>query len=961
MAMLAAIKKILNNKGLAASLLVGMLLVSALVALVPTYAGMSLNRTFLKELEAYQEGTGIYPGMALVTAFYNENEVLDVLRELEQAGQAPLADARVMAMLEARRSKLQQIDRLLDQMDDRLGMSHLLRLNNLASLSMQLSVQDGRGGPRTGKLQSLSKLDSHIVLLRGEHPKPPQDGVYEVLATEEALVFLGAQVGSLVQCLPRLDGSQAPLQVRISGTFDLDPQQALAWNFFKPVMFRESLMMREADAQEALLGSPMLVSSLRSYIAYDHREVLSAGLGNLAVRARDLNRDLFPLGGSLELPVLSKTAAFAQQEKALKTTLWMLNIPVLLMLMMYMAMVSGMVVESEANLIAVQVSRGAGKKFLFTSYLMVGLLLAAVAMAGGPPLSRLLSSLLGSVNGFLSFVARSVPRARTGLESYLYCAAALLLSLFTLIVPAVRRQGKSIVQQRRGLIREGQAPLWSRLGLDILLLAGSLAAWYLMRTQPEWLSSSAGEVNPLVFALMPFFVISATLVMLRLHPLLVRLLFFVGKRWWRTGSYLTMLRVIRNGPSYHYIMIFLSLTMAIGMFSASSARTLNDNESDRLAYQMGADIRLAVNWPRQGSQRQEGVSSLQGDAGAAAMSLAGYRYQEPSFLPIRSLAGVQQATRVFQRSAVQVSAARSIGNVHLMAIDPADFGRVAWHRSDLWVSHFYDYLNAIAMDERGIIISASLAARLNLRMGDWVDMRWEGSDSAAFRVLGMVAHWPGWEASAVERGEEEPYLVVADLNAVQSLLAVEPYEAWLKLSPGADIRALYEDMAARQIRPTALRDFARENIALINGATRIAVNGAMSLGFLASALVCGLGFLLYWQMYLRRNQLQLGLQRAMGLSAGQLFGMLSLEQLLTSVVALAWGLLIGSLGSHMFVPLFEHAASQAASPPFRVRILTQDMWLILMIVGLIMLICWAYLAYKMKRMKVAQAIKLGED
>lgn len=958
MAILAAIKKILNNRGLAASLLAGMLLVSALVALVPTYAGISLNRTFLKELENYQNETGLYPGIALVTAFYNENEVLGTLKELELAGQPALKNAKVLALLEQRRASIQGVGIVLDRLGSELGLQELMRLDNLASIAMQMVVMDSKTTPKTGRLQTLGGMDTNITLLRGNYPQAPQDGVFEVLATEEALLFMDAQVGSVVSCYPRLDRSHTPILVRISGTFDLNPEQALAWNFFKPVMFRESLMMRPEDTQEVLMGTPLLAASLRSFFAFEHVELLSAGLQNLSAREKNLNRKLFPYGGSFDMPVLSLASTFAQQEKALKTTLWMLNIPVLLMLLMYMAMVSGMVVESDAGEIAVQVSRGAGKKFLLINYLILGLLLSSVAMLLGPPLSVGMSTLLGSVNGFLSFVARSVPRARTSLEGYFYCATALLLSLLTLLIPAVRRQSRSILQLQRNLVRDAKAPWWSRLGLDILLFLVSLLAWYLLKTRPEWLSSATGEINPLIFMMMPFFVVCSTMVFLRLHPLLVRLIFRIGRSLWGAGVYLTLLRVSRNNRNYHYIMILLSLTIAIGVFSASAARTLNDNESDRLAYQIGADVRLAVNWPRQGSPGVAIPAQQQGMEKAAVAPVR-YRFQEPSFLPFRNLAGVQHATRVFNRSAIQVSSARTIGNVQLMGIDPADFGRVAWYRDDLWVAHFYDYLNAISMDERNILISTSLSQRLDLRMDDWVSLRWEGSDTATFRVAGIIRHWPGWDASATYM--EGKMLVVADLNAIQSLLAVEPYEVWLKLLPAADSRALYADMADKNIRPVFLRDFRQENTALINGATRIAVNGAMSLGFIASAIVCMLGFILYWQMYLRMNQLQLGLQRAMGFSVRQLFGMLLLEQLLTSVAAFVWGLLIGSLGSRMFVPMFEHAAAQAQSLPFRVRLLSSDRWLILAIIGFILVVCWVYLGYKIKRMRIAQAIKLGED
>lgn len=78
---------------------------------------------------------------------------------------------------------------------------------------------------------------------------------------------------------------------------------------------------------------------------------------------------------------------------------------------------------------------------------------------------------------------------------------------------------------------------------------------------------------------------------------MVWLIYAIVRRWLRAGPYLTLLRIIRSSADYHYIMVFLALTIAIGIFSASAARTLNENGSDRLAYSMGAYVVLSINWP----------------------------------------------------------------------------------------------------------------------------------------------------------------------------------------------------------------------------------------------------------------------------------------------------------------------------------------------------------------------------
>jgi len=746
--------------------------------------------------------------------------------------------------------------------------------------------------------------------------------------------------------------------VKIVGTFDVDVGQPLAWGFFKLVMFKDSLLLRPEDAESVLLGTPVLASSVRSFSAYDYRQMLSNGLLTYLGPSKELNRQLKPLGASFDMPVLAKAAVFAAKEKSLTTTLWMLNIPVLLMLLLYMAMVSGLIIDSEETEISMLSSRGAGKGLIFSSYLSLGMFLALAALIFSPLLAVLLCRTLGMANGFLSFAARSVPSVQPGIDSYVYCAVSLAAGVCMLAFPAARRQQVSIVLQRRTKAKKGKQPVWSRFGVDILLLGFSLAAWYLLKTKPEWMASFSGELNPVIFALMPCFASGAILLFLRIYPCLLRLITGLTGRFLRAGPYLALARVVRTFSSYRYIMFFLSMTMAVGLFSATAARTLNDNDTDRLAYLIGTDVVLSVNWPRQGTQNayvsQNGQKSDLAGTGTR-------RYQEPSFMPFQKLSGVLSAARVFQRNAVQATGVKATGNVHLMAIDPADFGRTAWFRNDMWSAHFYDYLNALSIGEQGCLISNSLAGRINARIGDLITVGWEGSDTASFMVVGIVNYWPGWNPYPAASGEAEPLLMVADLEDVQSSLATEPYDVWLKLNKDADIKQLYDDMHLKGIAPTSLRNYRQENIARINASSRIAVNGVMSAGFVSSCIVCLLGFTLYWQMYMRKNQLQLGLQRGMGFTLGQMIQMLLAEQVLTSLVSLLFGVIAGVASSVLFVPLFDTAQDIRQAPPFRVRMQLSDRVTIYIIIGSMLLISLSYLGLKMKRMKVAQAIKLGED
>jgi putative ABC transport system permease protein len=139
-------------------------------------------------------------------------------------------------------------------------------------------------------------------------------------------------------------------------------------------------------------------------------------------------------------------------------------------------------------------------------------------------------------------------------------------------------------------------------------------------------------------------------------------------------------------------------------------------------------------------------------------------------------------------------------------------------------------------------------------------------------------------------------------------------------------------------------------------------NGALTLGFIVSMLICAAGFLIYWVMSVQGRVLQFGIFRAMGLSKFAVIGMLISEQILVSAVAVLAGVLIGNLGSILFVPLFQLVYSSADQPiPFRIISEQSDSTKIFLVLGILLLICFAVLTRLILRIKIDQAVKLGEE
>jgi putative ABC transport system permease protein len=68
------------------------------------------------------------------------------------------------------------------------------------------------------------------------------------------------------------------------------------------------------------------------------------------------------------------------------------------------------------------------------------------------------------------------------------------------------------------------------------------------------------------------------------------------------------------------------------------------------------------------------------------------------------------------------------------------------------------------------------------------------------------------------------------------------------------------------------------------------------------------------------------------------------------------------LASRLYVPLFQLVYSSADQPiPFRIVAETADSNKILLILGILLLFCFAVLARIILSIKIDQAVKLGED
>ncbi len=289
-----------------------------------------------------------------------------------------------------------------------------------------------------------------------------------------------------------------------------------------------------------------------------------------------------------------------------------------------------------------------------------------------------------------------------------------------------------------------------------------------------------------------------------------------------------------------------------------------------------------------------------------------------------------------------------------MAIDPWDFGKAAWTRDDLNEHHMNAYLNLLTRHHEGVLVSRELVDRYGVRLGDWVSVSL-GNQEIDFYVVGVVDYWPALYP------DEQPF-GIANLNYLQEEYIIQPYDVWLKVNESARLSEIVETLRGYGIWVVGIDDVRGMLIEGRRDPQRMGLFGMLSIGFLVAVAITLMGFCFYTFLSLRQRFLQFGILRAIGLSIGQLVAMLFIEQVLSVGAAVAIGTVLGGWASRLFLPFTKISADLSGSvPEFMIVISSSDLGKIYLTLGGMLFFGLVGLVIILSRMRLHQAVKLGEE
>ncbi len=915
--------KMWQNRAYTLSTLLGLTVAVAFAMSIPMYADGTLKRLVAKSL---QEETKGLPAASLYVKY--------------QPGAAKETDLE----------SLDELDRwMAEELPGRIDFpadAHSGRMHLPASTVRMAE-------PGTGSSSRLVRMElaaqsgdfERIEIVQGRSPRDGlRDGTVEALVLDETLKRYGWEIGDrLLYDAVDVEGKKRRLAVHLSGAYRLKDEADAGWAIDGKDKLAESLLVSRKTMTDGLLGDGRLaLDSAGWYYAFDLSDIRIGDLPSLIGELQRLDIQLSRMldNAKVNLSFIDMLHDFNRQSLLLQAMLFALAAPVLAMVLYFVAMNAKQALDRQRSDIAVLHSRGASPRQIVTLYLIEASLLGAAALLLGIGLAWLMAKTIGASNGFLEFVGRrSIPVGRNG-AAWLFGSLAAAAAIVATVAPVRAYAEASIVKHVRR--SNGGKPLWQRLYVDVVLLAAAAAAWYLMESGRISTGNAGGDgIEPTIFVLPTLFLFASGLLVLRLFPLLLRLWNALTGRRMPVTIHLTMTQLSRSAAVFHPIMILLILTIGLGVYNASAARTMDVNATDRAQYQYGSDIVLTAAW--EGVQDENDANKIY--------------YNEPSYASYSGLEGVKAAARVLRTSGKSSIGGKAAGTAQLLGIDNADFAGAARFREDLYPIHPYYYLDALGQIEQAALVSAGFAERYGVKEGDPLSVSvGYGNEPVELVVVGIVPYWPSLYP------DESPF-IVANLEYVYQQIDKIPYEVWLRMENGAKLAPALETLGQRGIAIVGAEDVRGELAERRNHPAQGGVFGILGLGFLISLLVSFLGFVIFWFFALSRRVVQLGVLRAMGLSRGQLARMLLLEQLLTTGLSVLAGGGLGMLAGRLFLPFLEGGTTEGTRqvPPLRIVFEAGDTAKLAAAVGIMLAAGACLFILQLRRLRIAQAVKLGEE
>lgn len=942
-----AVKKIINNKVLMLSLFAGILAAVTIACTIPMYSQSISHRMLVTQLENYQEASGISPSSVVIScslsAFTRSDEESTNFTNFNYCN-----------------------NYLNDDLFVNIGMPPIVKSTTLACATMYAADSRDQKGSTFNQivLKATDSYENAIKIIDGRMPGDTldSDGCVEVIVSRANHINNKYTVGTTYELayssydLDVNSNKELLLKVKVVGIFDyLENSKSTIIDkdkgneFYSDYNMYYNYIFKEKD----------LCSSATWYYAGDFTQYDLNRINDTinAVKRLENKIILWGLSGSAKItvPPIEQYMTYYDNVNSVNVLLILYYSPVLILMVVFIFMISRFVVENDKNEISMLKSRGSSRKQIVLLYLLQGGAIVLVSIILAPLLSYILCNLMGTTSGFLEFLQRAPLKVGIPANSIAFCFTAAVLALLTMLIPVYKVSKVDIVVQKRKNRNRVLEYIFLAAGAVITgIVAGY--SYYNLVYQQEGLFTSSGGVQPLAYVFLICFYACVTFIFVLVYPLIINIFFNINRQKLRPVKYYTLSRMKNPEIKEKFIIIFLTLTIAIGAFSSVCARTLNLNMDNSTAYKYPCDIIADVTYYANDNDEKINRRFLFND-----------------------VEGIE-ATRIVTGNQPRITTkiGKSIyENVSMYAINPQKFGEIVQWNDNILPNPLSYYLNKLEADANTCIISENVAQVLGVEEGNVIylkpDLSLKGNVVLSVTVTDIVKAWPTYTNKTVNslNIKEENYLIVLNIKAVDAIAPNQPYSVWMNTDMSvSELKSLtvklaataekYEDRVSARL--TNITNGARERYLGQINPLRQATNGSLTLGFTAVIFICAIGFIIYWIISIKSRTLQIGTMRALGMSFRDIYEMVLWEQFLICFASIIVGIISGIASGILFAPLLQSAfGSMGEMPPYQVAFEFADIIkLVILILSLISVSIAAGIII-LKHIKATTAIKLGEE
>ncbi len=971
-------QKMWNKKWIMLCLLIGNILLVSIACCNPLYTDAVQKKALTSSMSEYIQENNRYPGTIVVDA------------------------AITIQRGESNTEKFVEAKNQVEDIKKTMGIKIKESVEHIYLPNIPCTTES-KYGDSVAELKlsigAIEGLEDHIKIISGEmfSQEPSTDGVIDALISEKGLITQKLLIGEVLNFDAIRDENNKPLKVRIAGVFENSEEDDIFW-VNSPSMFTSEILIPKNIFKERYENYDDIKYALRGawHILLDYNEMEENKLEGILEKVQSY-KNWFKEDSAYTFRAYFEELLEEHilERRMVQATLIVLQVPILVLLAAFIFMVSRQILAMEQNEISILKSRGASKKQILLTYLIQSGIIAGISFIIGLPFGAFLCQVLGSADSFLGFVSRRALDLHFTWKVLIYALSAVLVSIGAMILPVFKFADLTIVEQKQKRDLKKKTVWWQRYFIDILCLLVSLYGLYAFHGSKDELAKKVAEgasLDPLLFLSSSLFIVGTALVALRIIPLILKLIFKIRANKWSPSVYVSFLQVLRTKNKQQFIMVFLMLTIALGIFNAYSARTINTNAQDKVRYANGADVVLMEQW---GEEKEEGKEESKNEASSTDMpqdmegsdqflsmqnkpaaeteteTEEAAELVEPDFEKFQLIDGVEHVTKVYvdDEATIPVAGKESgveAQQVSIMAVNTKGLGETAWFKDDLLPQHWYNYLNAISQNSSAILVSQNFKTTLGYKLGDVVTYTTGNGNSVRGVIYGFVEYWPTYNSVTVVENADgsennvDHFMIVANLSKIQAADGVHPYYVWLDVD--GSTQPIYDYIGESKMKLESFTDAYAEILSLKNEPVIQGTNGILTVSFIVVLLLCGVGFLIFWILSIRSRALQFGIFRAMGMSMKEILIMLFGEQLFITGSSILMGTGIGLLGSYLYIPLIQIAYGAADSViPLTIERATSDLVKIFVVVAVIIGICIVALGKIIKQINISQALKLGED